>query len=127
MAGELTSNAVFDAALAVIATCMTMTLCSASPANFAGIAAVELGKATLTVGDGNGDYTIADGPVSGRKLTVAAQVGIVPTANGTVTHIAFDDGVTLHEVVATTSQAVTTLQSWDSPEFAIKMTDPTTA
>ncbi len=67
-----------------------LDLCSAEPANYAGIAAVSLGQVTLTTGDGNGDYTKGDGDVSGRKLTVAAQ-SITGSADGTATHVVISD------------------------------------
>ncbi|WAC06571.1 MAG: hypothetical protein OS130_06935 [Thermodesulfobacteriota bacterium] len=69
-----------------------LDLCSAQPANYAGIAAVSLGQVTLTTGDGNGDYTIGDGDTSGRKLTVAAQT-ITGTGTNTATHVVISDSV----------------------------------
>lgn len=65
---------VLDAALEYIAdNANNVVLCSAEPANFAGVAAVALGTIPVTAGAGNGDFTLADGDTSGRKLTVAAQ------------------------------------------------------
>lgn len=124
MAKEL-HNDDLDAALNEIATCTNLTFCSAQPANYAGIAAVKLLSTTLTAGDGGGDYTVADGNTSGRKVTIAAQTGMVPTANGTVTYAVLDDGVTLHVATTVTSQAVTTAQTWDSPLFVVEIGDPT--
>jgi len=118
------ADAVFDAALAKIATGTKLTFCSAEPANYAGIAAVKLADVTVTAGDGNGDYTIADGPVSGRKVTVGAQTGMTPSANGTIIYACVDDGTTLLAGTSVTSQAVTTAQTWDSPAFAFGITDP---
>lgn len=123
MAKEL-ANAVLDAALAKIATCTKLTFCSTQPANYAGIAAVKLAEVTLTAGDGNGDYVIAD-DTSGRKVTIQAQTGIVPSANGTVTYAVLDDGSTLLAATTVTSQAVTTAQTWNSPAFKIGISDPT--
>ena len=113
-------NNVFDAALDKVATCTKMTFCSALPANKAGIAALKLAEVTLD----SGDYTIADGTVSGRKVTIAAQTGIVPDANGTVTYVVFDDGVTLLAATTVTSQVVATTQIWDSPAIVLELTDP---
>ena len=124
MAKELHDN-VLDAALDLIATCVTLTFCSAQPANKAGIAAVALASATLTAGDGNGDYVVANGDASGRKLTVGAQTSMTPSANGTVVYAVLDDGTTLQAATTVTSQAVTTAQSWDSPAFDIEIADPT--
>lgn len=117
-------NDVLDAALDKIATCTHLTFCSSQPANYAGIAAVTLAAATLTAGDGNGDYVVAEGDVSGRKVTVGAQTGMTPSANGTVTYAVLDDGTTLLAATTVTSQAVTTSQTWNSPAFDIEITDP---
>lgn len=120
---KLLADAVLDAALAKIATCVTLTFCSSQPADKAGIAAVKLVEVTLTAGDGNGDYVIAD-DTSGRKLTVGAQTGMTPSANGTVTYAVLDDGTTLLAATTVTSQAVTTAQTWNSPAFKINIPDP---
>jgi hypothetical protein len=117
-------NDVYDAALDKIATSTRITFTSAEPANYAGIAAVALIDVTTTAGDGNGDFTIADGDASGRKLTVAAQSGMAVDTSGTVTHACLDDGTTLLAVTTVTSQAVTTGQTWDSPAFDIELADP---
>ncbi len=120
---KVLDNAVLDAALAKVATSTKLTFCSAQPANKAGIAAVKLADVTLTAGDGNGDYVIAD-DTSGRKVTIGAQTGMTPSANGTVTYAVLDDGTTLLAATTVTSQAVTTSQTWNSPAFKISISDP---
>jgi hypothetical protein len=120
---KLLHDDVIDAALDKIATCTHLTFCSTQPANYAGISAVALAAATLTAGDGNGDYVVAD-DTSGRKVTVGAQTGMTPSANGTVTYAVLDDGTTLLAATTVTSQAVTTSQTWNSPAFKIGIADP---
>lgn len=100
-------DAALDLLLAKIATGTRLVVCSAQPANFAGIAAVTLASVTMTAGDGNGDYTIANGDTSGRKVTVLQQASISITASGTATHVSIDDGSTLLAVTTCTSQALT--------------------
>ena len=117
-------NDVFDVALDKIATSTHLTFCSAQPANYAGIAAVTLVSVTLTAGDGNGDYVIAD-DTSGRKLTVGVQSAMTPSADGTVLFAVLDDGTTLLADTSVTSQAVLTTQTWNSPAFKIGIADPT--
>lgn len=85
-------DANMDAMLSSIATATRLHVCSDQPADYAGIAAVELAVVTLTAGDGNGDYTVADGDSSGRKLTVAEQADIAIDTSGTATHIALSNG-----------------------------------
>lgn len=113
-----------DASLAKLATSINQTVCSAQPANFAGIAAVALATVVLTPGHGNGDYTIAD-DTSGRKVTVGAQNGVSIFASGTATHIVYDDGSVLLAGTTCTSQALTSGGTVDVPAHKFGIADPT--
>jgi len=118
------ANDVFiDGGLDRIDNCVTLTVCSAQPANFAGIAAVALADVTLTAGDGGGDYTKANGDVSGRKLSVLIQSAIPIDTTGTATHIVLDDGVDIY-VTTCTSQALTSGGTVTVPEWDIEIADP---
>lgn len=123
--GKFTADAVLEAALAKVATCTRMVVTSAQPANFAGIAAVALADVTLTAGVGNGDYTVADGDTSGRKLTVGAQATVPIDASGTATHVCLDDGTTLLQVTTCTSQGLTAGGTVDVPAYDIEFADVT--
>lgn len=114
-----------DALLDEIATANQITVCSGEPANFAGISAVALAEGVLTPGDGNGDYTIADGDASGRKVTVAQQADLTIDASGTATHIALDDGTDLIAVTTCTSQALTSGGTVTVPAWDAEVADPT--
>ena len=122
--GKAVSDDVLDAALAKIATCTRLVVCSAQPANFAGIAAVALADVTLTAGNGNGDYTIANGDTNGRKITVGAQSAFNVDASGTATHVTLDDGTTLHYVTTCTSQALTSGNTVSTPAWDAELADP---
>lgn len=122
---KFTDDSVLDAALAKVATATRMVVCSAQPANFAGIAAVALADVTMTAGAGNGDYTLANGDVSGRKLTVAAQSGVTVDASGTATHVVLDDGSTLLHATTCTSQALTAGNTVNVPAFDVEFLDVT--
>ena len=115
---------VLDAAWDKVATCTRQTITSAEPANFAGIAAVLLADNTLTAGDGNGDYTIANGDTSGRKITVAQQAAVPIDASGTATHINYDDGTTLLYTTTCTSQALTSGGTVTIPAHDFEIADP---
>lgn len=83
------ADAAFDAALAIVTACNQLHVCSAEPANYAGLAAVTLGNKTLS-----GAFTgPADRTPTGRKVTVAAQTGGSVTANGTGGYWALVDTV----------------------------------
>ena len=68
-------------------------LCNAAPTNYTEASSTYALNAAhaVTVGDGNGDYTIANGDTSGRKLSLAQQV-VTPNATDDATHMAITDG-----------------------------------
>jgi hypothetical protein len=117
-------DVVYDAALDLIATATRLTVCSAEPANFAGIAAVALADVALIAGDGNGDYVIANGDTSGRKLTTAAQADFDIDASGDADHIAWDDGTTLLMVTTCTQQSLTSGGTVSTPAIDAELADP---
>lgn len=115
---------VLDQSPIKIATGTRQVICSGQPANFAGIAAVLLASVTMTAGDGNGDYTIADG-TTGRKVTILAQTAVPITNSGTATHVVTDDGTILLTCTTCTSQALTAAGTVDVPAYKVEFGDPT--
>jgi hypothetical protein len=101
------SNAVLDAAWNEIRNnCTRMTVCSAQPTTYAeGNATFALADVTMT----DTDFTIANGDVSGRKITVAAKNSILIDASGTGNHVALLDvtGERLLYVTTAPSQSLT--------------------
>ena len=82
---------VIDAALLEIAdNGDRMHVCTSQPATYAAAVAASLGYVAMTKGDGAGDYVVANGDASGRKLTVATQTAAI-TVQGTGNHIAIVD------------------------------------
>ena len=89
-------NDVLDAMLDEIATADRLTVCSAEPANFAGIAAVLLAEVVLTAGDGNGpavmnlpgtkprDFTSSEFVIEGREHEIRETItmGAVNSLHG---------------------------------------------
>lgn len=117
------SDAYMDAMLALIDDADTLTVCSAQPANVAGIAAVALASVALTPGAGNGDFTLGNGDTNGRKLTVAQQAAISIAASGDATHIVIDDGTNLY-VTTCTTQTLTAGGTVTVPAWDIEVADP---
>ena len=77
---KLLINAVLDSMLDELATCDRLDLSSdAAPVDLSG----SLVGVAVTPGEGNGDYTIADGTPNGRTLTISAKSGLTTTAAGT--------------------------------------------
>lgn len=101
-----------------------MHVCSAEPANYAGIAAVSLASVAMTP---DTDFTKANGSTSGRKVTVAAKSGVSVTASGTATHVvlARSTDSTLRYVTTCTSQALTSGNTVNIPAWDIEVADPT--
>ena len=122
---KFADDSVMDAALAVYATCTRLDVCSQQPANLTeATTTYSLADVTLTAGDGNGDYTIANGDASGRKVTVAQQSDIPIDADGTATHIALTDGTDVIGVTTCTSQALTSGGTVTVPAWDIEIADP---
>lgn len=117
-------DAVLDLLLAGIAAGTRLVVCSGQPANFAGIAAVALADVALTAGNGNGDFTIANGDTSGRKLTVAQQANIAIDSSGDATHVSIDDGTNLLAVTTCSTQTLTSGGTVTVPAFDIEVSDP---
>lgn len=100
-------------------------ICSTQPTNYTeATSTYSLGNVAVTAGDGNGDWTIADGDVSGRKLTLSQQTGVSIGTTGTAQHIAGTDGAAvLYFVTTITSQAVTSGNTATINAFDIEIAD----
>lgn len=120
--GKSTHNDVIDAALAAIATATRLDVTSdtGTPANLTN----TLANVTLTAGDGNGDYTIADGTTSGRKITVAEQADVSITGSGTAKHIVLSLGGTILLTTTCTDQVLTSGGTVTIPAFVDEIADP---
>lgn len=115
---KLIPDAIIDLMLAQ-AEGTNIHVCSAEPANYAGIAAVELASAAIA-----GSYSKANGDTSGRKNTLPAQTGLSIDATGTATHIVVSNGAdTMHLVTTCTSQALTSGGTVDIGSFDHEISD----
>jgi hypothetical protein len=122
---KFANDDVMDAALAKVATCTRMDVCSTQPTNLTeATSTYSLADVTLTAGDGNGDYTIANGDASGRKVSVAQQANIDIDSSGTAEHVALSDGSDLLYVTTCTSQALTAGGTVTVPAWDIEIADP---
>ena len=73
-----------------------------------------------------GDYTIANGDVSGRKVTIAEQAGITVTNSGTAGFVCITDTVSSALLLKTTCtpQALTAANTVTIPAFDDEIADP---
>lgn len=116
-------DATIDSMFEYVDQCNIMHVCSAEPADYAGIAAVSLASVALTP---DTDFTKANGDTSGRKVTVAAKSGVSVTASGNATHIAIarSTDTTLRYVTTCTLQALTSGNTVNVPAWKIEVADP---
>jgi hypothetical protein len=123
---KATPDDVLDVILDEVALADTEYVCSAQPADYAGIASVTLASVTLTPGVGNGDFTKANGDASGRKLTVAPQADVSITGSGDATHnVLADAGNTRRLYVTTcTTQTLTSGGTVTVPAWDVEVADP---
>lgn len=117
-------DATIDAMFDYVDQSTVQHVCSAEPANYAGIAAVSLASVTMTA---DTDYTKANGDTSGRKVTVAAKSGVSVSSSGTATHVVLARvaDTTLRYVTTCTSQALTSGNTVNIPAWKIEVADPT--
>lgn len=117
--GKSIPDAILDAMLDA-AEATHFTVCSAEPADYAGISGVALTGATAV-----GSITAAAGDTSGRKNTYAAVTGVSITASGNATHVAFHDNTsTLYLVTTVPSQALTSGGTVDLSAIDHELNDP---
>lgn len=94
------NDSVMDAALDKVATGIILTVCSAQPTTRAeAVTTYKLADVTID----SGDFTKANGDVSGRKVTIAQQDNVPVDTTGTATHVAISDGTNLLYVTTCTS------------------------
>lgn len=101
-----------------------MVLCSQEPTTYTEAnTTYKLAEVAMA----GGDYTNANGDVSGRKLTVAAKNGVSVSATGTSNHAAIVDTVTskLLYVTTHTAQALTSGNTVNIGSWKMEIADPT--
>lgn len=115
-------DSVLDAALNVIAGANIMTACSQEPATRAEAVTTY---ALADVAMAGPDYTIADGDVSGRKVTMSQKTGVLIDADGDANHVALCDGTTLLYVTTCTPQTLTNGNTMTFNSWKVEIADPT--
>lgn len=118
-------DAMIDASLDYVALGTKLVACSAQPTTY------TEANSTYALADvviDSGDFSKANGDTSGRKLTIAAQNGVLIDTSGTATHVAVIStaDTTLRYVTTCTSQALTANGSntVNFPAWDIEVADP---
>ena len=118
--GKVATDGFIDGGLDAIALSTAYNICTAEPTSIAECDSLSLIPAHTLAG---GDFTIANGDVSGRKVTIAQQATLSIDADGTASHVAINDG-TDYFVTTCTSQALTSGGTVTVPAFDIEIADP---
>jgi hypothetical protein len=121
---KVASDAVLDGLLDVVATATAMIACSAQPTTYTeAVTTYALADVVMS----GGDFTKANGDVSGRKVTVASKSGVTVDTSGTATHVALviTASSTLLYVTTCTSQALTSGNTVTFPAWDVEVADPT--
>lgn len=121
--GKSVHDDVLDASHNEVKTNATLQiLCSAEPTTRTeAVSTYALADVALS----SGDFTIANGDTSGRKVTVGAKSGVTVDNSGSGTHIAIVDGTRLLRVTTCTTVAVTAAGTVDLPAWKAEHADPT--
>ena len=122
--GKYANDSVMDAALNKVATANTMLVCNTQPTTRANALSSALASTPMTPGDGNGDFTISNGDISGRKVTMSNKDNVSVTVSDTATHVALIDGSSLLYVVPCSSQALISGNTVSIPVWKIEIADP---
>ena len=96
---------------------------SGSPASYAEVAGMTLAAIAID----ETDLTIAPGDVSGRKVTIAAQLAVDVTGTGTGDHICLvddTDDFLMFVTQMTTPKSVESGDKVDMPAWDIELRDP---
>lgn len=92
-----------DGGLNVTATATVMHACAGEPISHADVTTKSLADVAMAAGD----FTLAAGDTSGRKVTVAAKSAVPVDVSGTADHIALIDATRKLSVTTCTAQALT--------------------
>jgi hypothetical protein len=123
--GKWTNDAVMDAGLNVVKTAASAVMHVCTTLDATPTRAEVLAASLANVAMATGDYTLADGTVSGRKFTTAAKNAVAVTATGTAVNVAIVDATQALDVTDCTSQALTSGNTVNIPAWSHEIADPT--
>ena len=124
---KVATDGVLDASADfIIANFDSMAITAGQPADPSAIAAGTLAVATMA----GGDYTKANGDVSGRKVTVGAKTGVSVTASGDADHVVLYNAAaqTASDDMLVTTAPLRTLANGDTVNtqaYDFEVQDPT--
>jgi len=123
---KLCPDAVLEVFLGRIDDADRMFVCSTQPSTYAEAATTyNLATATMTPGNGNGDFTFSDGDTNGRKVRMTQKSNQSIASSGTAQHVALGltTGSVLLYVTTCTSQALTSGGTVTIPVWDVEISD----
>lgn len=127
---KFASDDIMDAGLNVVVNnADQLVVCAGQPSTYSD-ATTDDGSGGNALGEtaiGSGDFTLANGDTSGRKITAAAQSGISVDVSGTADHVAIVDDTNSRLLLVTTlssSQSVSAGGTMDVDAFDEELEDP---
>ena len=119
---KASSDKVLDGTLDISATATLMIACSAQPTTRAeAVTTFALADVVMA----GGDFTKANGDVSGRKVTHAQKSSVTIDTSGEADHVATVDGTDLLNVTTCTPLALTAGGTVTFPAWKQEIADPT--
>lgn len=122
--GKYANDSAMDAMLSWIADADTVTVCSTQPTDYTqATSTYKLADVTVS----SGDFSLATGDASGRKVTIAQQANVPIDTGGTAQHVAIckSTGSVLKYVTTCSSQGLTSGGTVTIPAWDIEVADPT--
>lgn len=119
--GKVVSDGFIDGGLVAVSGSNKLTVCAGQPTSYADIAVRELASTAMT----GGDFTIANGDTSGRKVSVAQKSSISITSTGTGDHIAVEDASGNYLVTTCPAQGLSSGGTVTTSSFDLEISDPT--
>lgn len=124
--GKFIKDSSMDLVLSNIATSTKLSITNDSTTPTALTAGVNvLAEVTMTAGTSGGDYSLANGASTGRKLVVAQQSDIPIVLSGTARHIVLSLSGTIYLTTTCNEQYLLGGNTVTAPSFAYELGDPT--
>jgi hypothetical protein len=117
---KFTADVVLDTPLDKIATATRLSVCTGQPTNLSELAAMTLASVVVA----SGEFTKANGDVSGRKTSTPIKTNVPITASGDATHLVLDDATDLLHGTTCALQALTINGTVTIPSWNIEFRDP---
>lgn len=124
--GKYIKDSVMDTALSNAATATLLSITNDTTTPTAVTAGVNiLASVAMTAGTSGGDYSLADGSSTGRKLVIAQQSDLPIVLGGTARHVVLSLGGVIMLTTTCNEQVLALNNTVTTPAFSYEIGDPT--